>query len=205
MRRAPRQQRSLDTLERLVASAERALERDGFDGIRLQDVAEMAGVTVGAFYARFPNKDALLRHLEDRVRQQLDAEMGAVLGAPTGRTIGEIAYDAFLALARQYERHRGVVRTVTMRAQTDAATRRRRFEANRSVVDRFIDAVAVHRAEIGHPQSADAIRLGVLFVGSTLREVLVFREFSAGTPPPAEPLVKELTAAFLAYLEVGRG
>jgi AcrR family transcriptional regulator len=204
LRRAPRQQRSQDTLDRLVTSAERALERDGFDGIRLQDVARAAGVTVGAFYARFSSKDALLRHLEAGVRHELAAAMDTACDGSDDRAIGELAFGVFRSLARVYERHRGVVRAVTMRAQSDAATRRRRFAANQAVIERFVGTVYARRAEIGHPRPADAIRLAMLFVGASLRELLVFREFSPGPPPPVEPIVKELTAAFLAYLEVKR-
>lgn len=200
--RAPQQQRSLDTLDRLVGAAEHALERDGFDGVRLNDIAKAAGVTVGAFYARFPNKDALLRHLEERLRRELDAALDAACNAGDHRNVPELAFDVFLALARAYEQHRGVVRAVTIRAQTDAAARRRRFAANQAVMDRFIDMVLGRRREIGHPRPADAIRLGLVFVGSTLREAIVFREFSPGPPPAVEPIVRELTAAFLAYLDV---
>src|SRR3954465_1577917 len=63
--RPPQQLRSRETLDRILDAAEQVLEQKTFNEATLAEIMERAGVTVGAFYRRFPDKDALLHHLEE--------------------------------------------------------------------------------------------------------------------------------------------
>jgi TetR/AcrR family transcriptional regulator, transcriptional repressor for nem operon len=49
--------------EALVRSATKALRKSGFNGIGVDGLAASAGVTSGAFYSNFANKEALLREV----------------------------------------------------------------------------------------------------------------------------------------------
>jgi TetR/AcrR family transcriptional repressor of nem operon len=49
--------------EALVKSATKALRKSGFNGIGVDGLAASAGVTSGAFYSNFANKEALLREV----------------------------------------------------------------------------------------------------------------------------------------------
>jgi AcrR family transcriptional regulator len=62
----PRQDRASQTIERLVDAAERALETQSIHGLELRGVCAAAGVTTGAFYRHFRDKEALLDVLFDR-------------------------------------------------------------------------------------------------------------------------------------------
>lgn len=55
--RTIRQERSRKTYEALVATGFRLLEKDEFESITIAGLAEAAGYSVGAFYARFKSKD----------------------------------------------------------------------------------------------------------------------------------------------------
>ena len=57
----PKQERSLQTLNRLLDAAENVLEEEGLDAATVPKIARRAGVSVGVVYRRFPNKDALIR------------------------------------------------------------------------------------------------------------------------------------------------
>jgi TetR/AcrR family transcriptional regulator, transcriptional repressor for nem operon len=46
--------------EALVKSATKALRKSGFNGVGVDALAASAGVTSGAFYSNFANKEALL-------------------------------------------------------------------------------------------------------------------------------------------------
>ena len=61
--RPPQQARSQETLERLLDAAETLVAEKGFDDTPVAEVARRAGSSVGAFYTRFPDKDALLHAL----------------------------------------------------------------------------------------------------------------------------------------------
>jgi AcrR family transcriptional regulator len=55
----PTQERAIHTRHELLHAARRIFARDGFEGARLQDIAESAGKTRGALYAHFKDKEDL--------------------------------------------------------------------------------------------------------------------------------------------------
>lgn len=66
------QARTLATRRRLLAAAEKAFARDGFEATRLEDIAGLAGYTRGAFYANFRSKeDIFFALLEDWVAERI--------------------------------------------------------------------------------------------------------------------------------------
>lgn len=71
--------RTLATRRRLLAAAEKAFVRDGFEAARLEDIASLAGYTRGAFYANFRSKeDIFFALLENWVGERI-REVNAVL------------------------------------------------------------------------------------------------------------------------------
>ena len=68
-----RQKRSQKTYDALISTAFKLLEQREFDEISIADLAQKAGYSVGAFYARFKSKDELFdammeQHIDDRRR-----------------------------------------------------------------------------------------------------------------------------------------
>jgi len=61
--RAPQQERSRDTLRRMFDAAERLMAERSFEKITVQQIVKEAGTTIGAFYTRFKDKDALLESM----------------------------------------------------------------------------------------------------------------------------------------------
>lgn len=64
----------LSTRDRLLDAAARVITRDGFHGARLVDVAREAGLTTGAIYSNFRDKEELFLAAFDRV-QGLGSEL----------------------------------------------------------------------------------------------------------------------------------
>ena len=58
--RPPQQARSQETLGRILDAAEALVAEKGFDDTPISEIVQRAGSSVGAFYTRFPAKDALL-------------------------------------------------------------------------------------------------------------------------------------------------
>ena len=71
----PRQARSQQTLDRLLDAAEELLVTGGFDEITVPEIVERAKSSVGAFYARFKDKDGLLHALHQRTCDDAYAAM----------------------------------------------------------------------------------------------------------------------------------
>ncbi|OLF77487.1 hypothetical protein AWH62_16395 [Maricaulis sp. W15] len=70
-----RQERSRQTRDRLVAALDACLREKPFADITIAELAETAGLSVGAVYRRFENKDAFIPVIFELYRARLDAFM----------------------------------------------------------------------------------------------------------------------------------
>lgn len=76
-RRTLRDQQREETFERVFAAAIEVIRRDGVEGSRIEDIAELANVSRGTFYFHFPTREdvllELLRRNQVQLAEQLDA------------------------------------------------------------------------------------------------------------------------------------
>ena len=79
VRKSPKQARSRQMVERLIASAHAVLVRDGYDAFSTNRVAEHAGVSPGSLYQYFPNKAALVDTVIDRWSDEISDRVAASL------------------------------------------------------------------------------------------------------------------------------
>jgi AcrR family transcriptional regulator len=77
--RPPMQNRSRETLERVLEAGERLLIEKGWDGFTVQEVSRRAKVSIGSIYARAPSKEALLLAIYDRATDRMAEENDASL------------------------------------------------------------------------------------------------------------------------------
>lgn len=66
MRKAPRQQRSRATVDVIVEAAARVLARRGWARFTTNEIAAVAGVSVGSLYQYFPDKLAIAEAIRER-------------------------------------------------------------------------------------------------------------------------------------------
>lgn len=114
--RTIRQARSRKTYEAFIASGFRLLEKVEFEDITIAGLADAAGYSVGAFYARFESKDEFFaamvaKHVDVRTR----ARDELLETASHDKLVGEWIED----LVRYYWKHRGFWRAVLMRSTND--------------------------------------------------------------------------------------
>lgn len=122
-RRAPSQQRSRERVERMLAAASALISEQGSDAMRMGEVAERAGVSIGSLYQFFPDKRAIVWALAERYTAESQACISAALkdvGDAQGlkRAFSElldIYYRLFLA--------EPVIRDVWFGTQADKALR----------------------------------------------------------------------------------
>jgi AcrR family transcriptional regulator len=104
-RRAPQQQRSRERVERILLSAKGLIERSGSDAMKMGELAEQAGISIGSLYQYFPDKAAVIAALAERYNEEGRAcirdGLAGVNDAPGfRRAFGElidIYYGLFLA------------------------------------------------------------------------------------------------------------
>ena len=102
-----RQARSEKSRDALLASLETLLRRKRFEDISVAEIASGAGLSVGAVYRRFANKDAFIPVLFEIYLRRLEAHFGrdggvAVTGEDTLRaTLREIARKSYAFLCAE--------------------------------------------------------------------------------------------------------
>ena len=66
MRRAPTQKRSRERVDHILACATDLIAANGSDTMRMSELAERAGISIGSLYQYFPDKAAIVRALAER-------------------------------------------------------------------------------------------------------------------------------------------
>ena len=201
--RQPRQLRSLETYNRLLDAADEILTDASFDDTTVAEIATRAGVTTGAFYARFDDKDALLHHLEERMNADFLA-----LNEENAKDLERVSLSRAVMnhhrrLISVYQRRRGIARALVLRSHTDTALKRRIEKLNARSLPPFAMALRQYIHNTDHPHPDRAVQFALVAVRSVCREVVLFREsWPTAKPIDDEELAKELTRQFLTYLGV---
>ncbi|MBK82108.1 MAG: hypothetical protein CMQ43_14455 [Gammaproteobacteria bacterium] len=201
----PRQARSRDTLERFAGAAVTLLASESWDRIAVARLAREARSSVGAFYARFADKDALLDHLDERYARELTSLLQRrrrrLERSPQAvRTEVTALIRSLVRLSRRY---RGVLAAVLAAArQRDQPQHRRRTEMMNAELEPLarVIAAALPRAT---PQD---VRIAMAFTFSALRDQVLFPDSVPAAPAPLSDsaLTRALVRSFFGYLEGGR-
>lgn len=202
----PQQARSRDTLERLLTAAESTLREKSFDEATVEEICGRAGYTVGAFYSRLRDKDALLEALEVRLMEEVERELAPLLDGDWDTDAGPEAAlrQLLVSLAELYRRRGGTVRAVLERARTDPELRERIEGFNRRVVERA-ESSLVEALPAELDVGSHRIRTGIFFMIAALRSATLFAEAAPVHPGLGDDaLCAELARACTCYLTCER-
>jgi AcrR family transcriptional regulator len=202
--RPPQQVRSRETLDRILDAAEQVLADKAFGEATLAEIMERAGVTVGAFYRRFPDKDALLHHLDERFFAELHRRADDTLDPArwSDASSREIIREFVAQAVEVYSSRRGLLRSLFLRARTDAVLQRSAMRVNEVFIAR-LRGLLVPRGGIAHQDPERAVELGLMMLVGALRELVVFGEIWPAPPSDKAGLTVELTRMYCGYLGVG--
>lgn len=207
---APQQERSRESLRKLQKATAEVLGQHGVEGATIPRIAQHAGLTPGAIYRRFHDKEALLEDTilgvlerqDERMKTGLTPEKAAQIPLPlfAEQVIGGmvITYRMNAALLR-------AMRTFAQSRQQTAFSRKITKIEARSF-ERIVELFLAHRKDIKHPDPRTAISLGIMLVSSMLYDWVVMPlelgEWKAFLPKSDHELKNELTRSFLSYLAV---
>lgn len=104
-RRDPVQKRSRERMRRILDAARALIAAEGSDALRMGDVAEKAGISIGSLYQYFPEKGAIVRALAEGYHADSRACIEEVLAGVSdleglGRAFSDLVdtyYGMFLA------------------------------------------------------------------------------------------------------------
>jgi AcrR family transcriptional regulator len=207
----PQQARSRESLRKLEKAAAEVLGQHGVEGATIPRIAAHAGLTPGAVYRRFTDKDALLESVilgimerqDERLRTGLTPEAAAQIPLPVfaGQIINSlvVSYRANAALLRAMRQF------VRGKTHTDFWKKVSRLEFR--TYRHLVDLLLASAKNIRHPDPKMAVSLGMMMVISTLHELVVevsdTKAWKDLLPPDDRVLKEELTRSFLSYLLAG--
>jgi AcrR family transcriptional regulator len=203
--RPVQQARSQQTLERLLDSAEALIAEKGFADVPVADIADRAGVSVGAFYSRFRDKEALLHCLQDRLVAETRATVDVTLEPERwrGASIEEIGRELIAFMVEIHRERAGILREILGRAHTDPEIVERKEQLIAYILERLQPLLLERREEISHPDPEAASGFAFRLLLGVLKEAILFGAPDMhGIPRTDDALGEELTRAFLAYLGV---
>jgi AcrR family transcriptional regulator len=197
----PQQQRSRESLEKLMVAGLEVLEEDGWDGFTIAAVAKRAGVGGASVYRRFEDKEALLLALHERFGQELSSQ-----SLPAFRSLARADLDLETLVRRLLEetaniylRREGLMRFFVLHSRVDPRLAASGDREIRALSLEFEDALLAHRDQFGcaDPELAVAVSFqSVLdsFLG------LVLQSGRAHSELDWEVMTEQLSAMTLAYL-----
>lgn len=197
-----KQERSVQTLNRLLDAAEHVLEEDGLEAATVPAIAKRAGVSVGVVYRRFKNKEALIRGVYERFLWRVGEQNSVLLAALSGMQIGihDLLRGMIHGTIESNRRKRNLLRALLQfaRTQKDPAIKEQAAKMNRASTAAFTALMLAQRDRIQHPDPEAAIEFAVLTVAAVIRSVIV-GEHSHGLVPPSD-LEDELIRMISGYL-----
>lgn len=207
----PQQTRSRETLRRLLRAAAEVLEEKGLEGATIPHIAARAGLTPGAVYRRFRDKDALLRTLLLETLRGSDKRSEELLNADLARqcSAAEFVRKIVATTLQGYRKRARLLRALSQfaHAHPNAAFRRQVDEIEVRNFRRIVDFLLAKRAEIKHLDPDRAVPFALMLVGLALREMVILdvlsKAWSPFMPKDDDQLVEELTRALLGYLNCG--
>ncbi len=204
------QARSRESLTRLVKATIEVLDKDGIEGATIPRIAARAGLSPGAVYRRFPDKDALMREVCLRVFESNYKHTKELVAADRWKEkpLPEVARSVIDLTLKGHRQHRGLLRALLffIWQHPDAAFVRRCDEMEWKTFQDVADLLLTRRSEIRHPHPESAIRFAMLMVGIAAQGVLVLppdpKDLSRLWPDVDAQLERELPRMFLRYLGV---
>lgn len=201
----PKQARSERTLYRLLDAAEALIVEQGLAGLSIPEVVRRAGSSVGGFYARFRDKNELLRALEERFFLEVQSRLDALAderrwaGAPV-RDVVAAAVDELVTVT---EARRALIKAFMFRATVDVQIRDDAVRFRNRAAERIAALLVGKSPSFTHPDPVLAIDLGVQAAFSLMNQhVLLDGTAAAGRLLSLDDLKREIARMFVAYVGI---
>ena len=201
--RAPQQDRSKASLERMLIAAEVLMAERGPDDFTLSDVSRRGKVSVGSIYCRFDSKDAMVHAVQQRVLGRVDEQLGQAIAIVRQEAdclqilIGKLVE----TVAESLRRFSDVMRPFMLRASSDpiVASIGKRSHGHASALIQA--AILDYRDEVRHSDVEHAADAAFRILYASLARYLGFgSSVEAAGEGDWVSLKRDLTHMATAYL-----
>lgn len=187
-RRLTRRESQEETRGRLIEAAARLFVRRGFEGASVEEIAEEAGYSRGAFYSNFKSKDELFLAVLRAKRGEVDGALGEIVSRekePAGRLAAVLDWYVHQDLNKDWVI---LEAEFTLRAYRNRAARARIGEFNKQRVAEYSALAARHFAESGTkaPARPETIAMSLFAVAKGLAELALLDGSEGGRKLYAE-------------------
>jgi AcrR family transcriptional regulator len=207
---APQQARSRESMRKLLKAAAEVLGQHGLEGATIPRIAQHAGLTPGAIYRRFPDKDALLETVIIGILERQDERLRMMLTPDMARQIPLAVFAEQLInnMLVSFRANPGLLRALRQFTQGRDRTSfyRKVCRLEMRTYQYLVELFLVHRKEIKHPDPQMAVSFALMMLTSTLIELILvdhdMKNWQAVIPKDDLSLKHELLRSFLSYLGI---
>lgn len=206
----PQQERSRESLQKLLQAAIEVLGQQGVEGTTIPRIANHAGLTPGSVYRRFADKEHLLESAILELMERQDKNSRAMTPEMARQIPLRVFADQVInGIVISYRAKAPVIRAMRqfVRSRPHNVFRRKASRLETQTYERLLDLFMTHAERIRHPDPRAAISMALMMVISTVLELVVahadpdaWKRFPL--PKDDQELKQELTRAFLSYLGV---
>ena len=203
--RPPQQQRSQQTFERILDAAEGFIVENGVQALTVSAVVARASSSVGAFYARFPDKGALLSTLHQRDCEAALATTDAALDPErwSGIELPQAIEQITRFCVRLFSERQKLLLGFLGLASEDVQFARRRAWVSDQVANRLHQFLLTRAEDVAHFDLKLAARMTVRLIFGSLEAEVGLRSATGSIEPIEDDrLALELSRAILGYLGV---
>jgi len=207
---APQQARSRESMRKLLKAAAEVLGQHGLEGATIPRIARHAGLTPGAIYRRFPDKEALLETVIIGILERQDERLRTMLTPDMARQIPLAVFAEQLInnLLVGYRANAALLRALRKFTQGRDHTSFYKKAAGLEMrtFQYLVDLFLVRRKEVKRLDPEMAVSFALVTLISTLIELILvdhdMQNWQAVLPKDDMSLKRELLRSFLSYLGI---
>lgn len=158
--RPPQQERSRQSLARILTAGAELLAERGYDGFAIAELCERAHVSAGSLYARFPSREAVILAVHEHAVDRMSAEAAALYDGPgwDGLDAAGTIERAVALLLTHYLEHRRLLKVFILRSGVDERMQRIGAIGMARIADAFTRRLLTRAAAMPHAEAEAAIQ-----------------------------------------------
>jgi len=200
---SPKQDRSVRTRSAILRAARKTISEKGVESLTIAGVAASVGLTTGAFYARFQNKDALLEALfeETLAGNQAAIRTFQIEIAASSDSLSEIIENLVVRVMTLMRDNSALFRLFGSDHRGSNAERDRAIRILEAAIEPVRDLFLERSDELPHPRPRIAAAMLIVMMQGIVDWALLLRESEEPVVPTKDKaLCEEMTRAALGYL-----